>query len=262
MKERSYQLISVRSAGGVARITLDNGARRNAIGPQMVTELLYALDDAMNDAAVRSVILAGEGSVFCAGGDFGQMSGTPSDAPVLDPRGDYADLLLAMVRAQKPIVARVHGHALGGGLGLVAASHFAVGAHGALLGTPEIKVGLFPMMIMAVLRRVMPQRRLVQMMLFGERLSAEEAAAVGLLNRAVPHAELDDAVAAITSEIADKSPVTVRLGLEALAAQEDLDLERALPLLRERLGACLATEDAREGLLAFVEKRSPVWKGR
>ena len=151
---------------------------------------------------------------------------------------------------------------MAGGLGLVAASHFAVGAIGAKLGTPEVNVGLFPMMIMALLRRVMPRRRLLQMMLFGERLPAEEAAECGLLNKAVQMENLDVAVKEITDNIITKSPLTIRMGLDAWAAQEELDLAEALPILQERLMAILATEDAQEGLMAFMEKRKPVWKGK
>lgn len=260
MSETSYGMLAVSHGGGVARITLDNPARRNAIGPRMVNELLHALDAALADEAVRAIVLTGSGDrAFCAGGDFAQMS----DGPELAPRGDYADLLLAMVASPKPIVARVNGHAMGGGLGLVAACHFAVAIESAKLGTPEIDVGLFPMMIMAVLQRIMPRRRLIRMMLLGERLSAHEALEVGLVGEVAPDlAALDVAVDGICGAIAAKSPVAIRLGLEAMAAQDDLPLEEALPLLRERLAACLATEDAREGLMAFLEKRPPRWTGR
>ncbi len=260
---RAYSslLVDAPGAHGALRIRLNNPARRNAIGPRMVNELLYALDDAAADDAVRSIVLTGEGGAFCAGGDFAQMTGGP-DADALPPKGDYVDLMLAIDRAPKPIIARVNGAAMGGGLGLVAAAHFAVGSLDARLGTPEIDVGLFPMMIMAVLRRHVPRRRLTQMMLFGEKLGAEEAVQVGLLGRAVPAAELDAAVDELCARIADKSPIAVRLGLEALAAQDDLPLEEALPLLRERLAGCLASDDAREGLMAFLEKRKPVWRGK
>jgi enoyl-CoA hydratase/carnithine racemase len=259
---RTYRTIAASVEGGVCRVTLSVPERRNAIGPRMVNELLYALHDASGDAAVRSIVLTGAGDAFCAGGDFAQMSGSSGpEGEELPPRGDYADLLLAMTRSPKPIVARVNGHAMGGGLGLVAASHFAVAARGAKLGTPEINVGLFPMMIMAVLQRIVGRRRLLEMMLFGERIEADEAASLGLVSRAVDPGELDAAVAAITTKIAQKSPLTVRLGLEAFAAQADLDLETALPLLRERLAGCLSTDDAREGLMAFFEKRTPKWTG-
>jgi enoyl-CoA hydratase/carnithine racemase len=262
MMDRLYGMISVAAEGGVATVTLRNPARKNAIGPAMVNEVLSALADAEADAQVRAIVITGSGDAFCAGGDFAQMTGGAAPADTPSPTGDYADLLLAMTRATKPIVARVNGHALGGGLGLVAASHFAVAVRGAKLGTPEINVGLFPMMIMAVLQRVVPRRRLLEMMLFGERMDADEAALCGLINRAVEVAELDGAVKQITDHIRAKSPITVRLGLEAFAAQDDLELEAALPLLRERLAGCLATDDAREGLTAFLEKRPPRWAGK
>lgn len=258
---RAYATIVVSEDGPTCTLTLNNPARKNAIGPVMVNELLWALADASESAAVRSIVITGAGDAFCAGGDFAQMtSGAGADA--LPHKGDYADLLLALVNSPKPVIARVNGHAMGGGLGLVAASHFAIGVRGAKLGTPEVNVGLFPMMIMAVLQRVMPRRRLIQMMLLGERLDADEAAACGLLGKAVDAAELDAAVKTITDALASKSPVAIGLGLQALAAQDDLDLETALPLLRERLAGCLATDDAREGLMAFLEKRPPKWTGR
>jgi enoyl-CoA hydratase/carnithine racemase len=251
---------------GVRTVTLNNPERRNAIGPQMVNELLYALEDAHAHAHagedVRAIVLTGEGKAFCAGGDFAQMTGAADGGPVLPHRGDYADLLLAMTKTSIPIVARVNGAAMGGGLGLVAASTFAVAETGASLGTPEINVGLFPMMIMAVLARVVPRRRLLEMMLLGQKLTAADARDAGLLNRVVPAEELDAAVKAFTGEIAKKSPLTIGLGLSAFAAQDDMDLEKALPMLRDRLAECLGTEDAREGLMAFLEKRSPVWKNR
>jgi enoyl-CoA hydratase/carnithine racemase len=259
---RLYSKIRVADDAGVLTITLFNPERRNAIGPVMVNELLWALSDAHSDDDVRSVVLTGEGKAFCAGGDFAQMSGGAADGPSLPPKGDYADLLLAMTRTEKPIVARVNGPAMGGGLGLVAASTFAVAQQDASLGTPEINVGLFPMMIMAVLARVVPRRRLLEMMLFGQKMTAEDALAAGLLNRVVAVAELDAAVSAITEQIGKKSPLTVALGLRAFAAQDDMELDKALPMLREKLGECLGTDDAREGLMAFLEKRPPVWKGR
>lgn len=261
MTARAYTVVQAASVGGVLRLTLNNPWRKNAIGPVMVNELLHALEAGAADEAVRCVVLTGAGDAFCAGGDFAQMAGAEGSQAV-EPKGDYADLLLALANSSKPIVARVNGHALGGGLGLVAASHFAVAARGAKLGTPEINVGLFPMMIMAVLQRHVSRRKLLEMMLLGQRLDAEEAVRCGLLNRAVEPDALDAAVDEVTSTIAGKSPIAVRLGLEAFAAQDDLDLESALPLLRERLAGCLATDDAREGLMAFLEKRQPRWSGR
>ncbi len=259
---RLYSKIRVNDAVPVQTITLFNPERRNAIGPQMINELLYALEDAHADDDVRAIVITGEGKAFCAGGDFAQMTSGEADGPKLPPKGDYVDLLLALTRAEKPVVARVNGPAMGGGLGIVAASTFAVADEGAKLGTPEIDVGLFPMMIMAVLARIVSRRRLLEMMLFGQKLSAADALADGILNKVVPTTELDAAVKKITDDVVSKSPSTIALGLRAYAAQADMELEKSLPMLRDKLAECLSTEDAREGLMAFLEKRPPVWKGK
>lgn len=258
--ERSWSKLRVADAAGVRTITLFNPDRRNAIGPVMTNELLWALSDAHEDESVRVIVLTGEGTSFCAGGDFTSM--TAGDAPALPPKGDYADLLLALVRTEKPVVARVNGAAMGGGLGLVAASTFAVASADAKLGTPEIDVGLFPMMIMAVLARLVPRRALLDMMLLGKKLTAEQAHALGIVGEVVPATELDAAVERTSKALLSKSPKTIALGLRAFADQDDMDLAAALPMLRGRLGECLATEDAQEGLAAFLQKRAPVWKGR
>jgi enoyl-CoA hydratase/carnithine racemase len=253
-----YERIKVAREGAVETIVLSYPQRANAIGPRMIGELCHALEGARAAAEVRVIVLTGEGKAFCAGGDFAQMSGAAGEGWV----GDYAELLLALARTDKPVVARVNGNAFGGGLGMVAASTFAIASTDARLGTPEVDVGLFPMMIMAMLARVMPRKRLLEMMLLGQKLEATEAASLGLLNRAVPPDRLDAEVKALVDAVASKSPSALRLGLRAFAAQDDMDLDQALPLLRERLAECLATDDAREGLAAFLEKRAAQWKGK
>ena len=272
---RDYERIKVERDGPVERVTLSYPERRNAIGPLMTSELLYALEDARGDAEVRVIVITGEGKSFCAGGDFAQMTGEDASAvspeggsreeagpPKLAARGDYAGLLLALAKSSKPIIARVNGAAMGGGLGIVAASTFAIASSDATLGTPEIQVGLFPMMIMAVLARLVPRRRLLEMMLLGEKMDAAEAARIGLVGQVVAPEELDDAVKALAARLSASSPRTMALGLRAFAAQEDRELEEALPMLRDRLAECLGTDDAREGLTAFLEKRKPIWTGR
>jgi enoyl-CoA hydratase/carnithine racemase len=258
----SYERIKVARDAGVETISLSNPQRRNAIGPQMINELLSALDDARAADEIRAIVLTGEGKAFCAGGDFAGPSVASGLGAASKDSGDFVDLLLALYRSDKPVIARVNGDALGGGLGLAVACTFSVASSEARLGTPEIDLGLFPMMIMAVLSRHVPRRRLVEMMIFGEKFKATEAAHLGLVNRAVPPEELDAEVRRMTERVAGKSAVAVRLGLRAFAAQDDMDLEHALPMLRARFAECLTTDDAREGLTAFIEKRAPRWTGR
>lgn len=260
MEKRDYRALLVSQAGPVCTLTLNRPARRNALSAGLVNELLYALEDAHTDPSVQAIVLTGAGEIFCAGGDFSQMSG--EEPGLLEVKGGFPELLLALLNVTKPVVARVNGHALGGGLGLVAACTFAVGVHGAELGTPEIRVGLFPFMILAVLERVVGRRRLTELFLSGERLSAAAAAQLGLLSRAVDKEELDAAVAHYTSLVTSKSPKTIELGLRALRDSEGLRVEEQLPLLSQRLAEALGTEDAQEGLRAFLEKRSPRWVGR
>lgn len=257
-----YSTEALPAGGAVATITLNRPDRRNAIGPEMVNELLYALEAAGREPAVRVIVLAAAGKTFSAGGDLGQMSGGVAGPGVLPVKGDYADLLLAMVRSPRPIVARVQGAALGGGLGLVAASHFAVAATDAQLGTPEVNVGIFPMMIMAVLARTIPRRQLLEMMLLGAKLSADEAARIGLVNRTVTPERLDAEVRTLVESLGARSPTAIERGLAAYARQGDMALDAALPMLRDALYDLVATEDAREGLMAFMEKRAPRWTGR
>ncbi len=261
MEARPYRTIVTALERGILTITLNVPERKNPLGPGMVNELLYALDDAKEDPAARVVVLTGAGAAFSAGGDLKQMAGD-AEAPPLAPRGDYVDLLLRFRALGKPTIAKVNGVAYGGGLGLVASADFALAKRSARLGTPEIDRGLFPMMIMAVLRRVVSRRRLMELMLTGERIDADEAARIELVNRAVDDDALDLEVQALAEKLAAKSPTAMRLGLAAFHEQADRSLEEALPVLRDRLFEILGTEDAREGLSAFFEKRAPRWTGR
>jgi enoyl-CoA hydratase/carnithine racemase len=259
--DRTFRTVRVETREHVRTITLHRPERKNAIGPEMANELIWALDDARDDPQVRVIVLAGAGTAFCAGGDLGGMSeGAPESR--LDARGDFSDLLLRFPTLGKPTVARVHGPAMGGGVGLVASCTFAVGAESATLGTPEIKRGLFPFMILAPLARVVPRRKLLELLLLGEKLTAREALAVGLLSHVVPDAELDVAVSDLAARLAAQSPTAMRMGLLAFHAHAEQDMATALPRLRDELYAILGTEDAREGLAAFLQKRQPRWTGR
>jgi enoyl-CoA hydratase/carnithine racemase len=264
MEARDYRKIIVATEASICTITLNNPERRNAIGPEMINELRWALADAEKDDAVRVVVLTGAGKAFCAGADFAAITGGETGAlqPFDGDGGDYAKFLPTMCSFGKPIIAKVNGHAMGGGLGLVASSTFALASSGAQLGTPEVDVGLFPMMIMAVLTRLVPRRRLVQMMLLGERIDAKEALSIGLLNSVHAPEELDAKVTELATTLSKKAPLAMKHGLDALYQQDTKRIEESLPMLREKLGVLLGTEDAREGLMAFMQKRTPEWHGR
>jgi enoyl-CoA hydratase/carnithine racemase len=262
----SYTEILYEVRGPIARITLNRPDKRNPIGPVTIGELLHALDAAKVDEAVRVIVLSGAGKVFSAGGDLSSMGsgGTPLQSPGgggMKP-GTFVDLNLALTRVGKPTIAMVNGHALAGGLGLVVACDLALASDEAQFATPEINVGLWPMMIMATIFRNVPRKRGLELIATGEKISAAEAERMGLITRAVPKDRLETEVAQLAEKLAAKSPAVMRLGLEAFYATQDMELEPALRHLERQLVAVLATEDAREGLAAFLEKRAPNWKGK
>lgn len=248
--------------GLVCTITLNRPHRKNALSAGLVNELIVALETAAEDSSIGAIILTGAEGVFCSGGDLGQMSGGGGDASEIPWRGGFPELNLAFTQLGKPVIAKVRRYALAGGLGLVAACQFALAEDTATFGTPEIKRGLFPMMIMANIFRTVPRRKGLELILLGERISAAEAVNMGLINKAVPAEELDEATFDLASRLAAQSPEAMKLGLTAFYEQSDMDFEAALPFLAEKLMQCLTSEDAREGLMSFMEKREPNWPSR
>lgn len=246
----------------VATITIDDPERRNPLSNETMAELGRRFSDACGDASVRVIVVTGEGDkAFSAGGD---LSGGFMDTPIATHggRGALAELFRTMRRCGKPIVARVNGHALGGGFGLAAASDIVIAVDDALMGTPEIRVGLWPMMISAVLRPLVPQKALFEMMATGRRFQASEGVALGVVSRAVPRAELDATVAETVAALLRFSPATLAVGKTAFYAIEDMDFDTALDHLHIGLTATGTTADAVEGVAAFVQKRDPEWTGR
>jgi enoyl-CoA hydratase/carnithine racemase len=261
-----YSEINYEVRGATARVTLNRPEKRNPLGPTTIGELLHALDAAKADEAVRVIVLTGAGKVFSAGGDLSSMGsgGTPLQAQsgTATKPGTFVDLNLALTRVGKPTIAMVNGHALAGGLGLVVACDFAIAADDASLGTPEINVGLWPMMIMATIFRNVPRKRGLELITTGEKISAAAAAEMGLITRAVPKDQLEAEVDALAAKLASKSPIVMKMGLEAFYKTQDMELAPALEYLQGQLIQVLGTEDAREGLMAFLEKRTPNWKGK
>ena len=248
--------------GGTARLTIDREAARNALSPAVVQQLTEGLAAAEADSAVRCVVLTGAGPrVFCAGGDLGGMSGD-GFLSAHEQRRAYGVLLQRFQQVKKPTVARVNGHALAGGLGLVLACDLAVSTADAGFGTPEVDRGLFPMMVMALLQRHLGRKRALELVLTGERLSAARALEWGLVNRVVPAAELDAATSALATALAGKSQAVLALGRRAFFTAEDLPLAQAVEFLSGQLSLNLLAEDAAEGVTAFLEKRPARWSDR
>jgi enoyl-CoA hydratase/carnithine racemase len=249
-------------ADHVATVTLNRPEKRNALSSTLVNEVIVALETARDDDAVRVVVLTGAGKAFCSGGDLSQMSGGGDDGDGGVPfRGGFVELNLALREIRKPVIAKIRRYALAGGLGLVCGCTFAIAEDTATFGTPEINRGLFPMMIMANIFRTVPIRKGLELVLLGERVTAAEAVAMGLITRAVPSDALDDAVAELAKKLVAKPPAVMKLGLEHFWAQGDMAFADALPYLSEGLMKCFATDDAREGLTAFMQKREPNWTG-
>ena len=246
-------------AEGRATITIDDPERRNPMSVETMAGLVERTREAMDDPAVSVLVYTGAGDkAFCAGGD---LSGSFVDDPIglHRGRGDIANLFRMMMRGGKPTVARVNGHALAGGFGLAVACDITICVDDAKLGTTEVKVGLWPMMISAVLSRVMPRKAALEMMLTGRVITPEEAQRLGAVSRVVPRAQLDDAVDEVVGALVDLSPTTLMLGKDSFNAMADSDLDTAFDRLQGGLTEIAMTDDAREGVTAFIEKRDPQW---
>ena len=245
---------------GVTFLTINREARRNALSDTLITAMLSAFDALEQESSVRVVCLTGAGNkAFCSGADL--MGGFSGDDPLAASRS-FAKILQRMMSFPKPLVARVNGHALGGGLGLMLACDMVVAREGITIGTPEVKVGLFPMMISPLILRSMPRKAAMRMMLCGERLSAEEALSYHLINRVVPAAELDEAVEAKLHALLAAAPLAQQEGKRALSRLANTPFDQAVEELASHLFKLIQTEDAAEGISAFLEQRSPQWKGK
>jgi len=245
----------------ILTIILNRPARKNAINPDMSNELIYAFDYAAQTRDIRVVVLAAEGDIFCAGGDLRSMSGKANGEPAsnVPKRGETDDISLRLRHMNKPVIAKIQGPVLAGALLLVCNATHAYAADHAYFSAPEIKRGIWPFMVMAGLFRVMSKRQGLDFIMRGTKMSADKAAAVGLINQAVEASKLDIIVADVAKELANLAPGTMQIGLAAYNAQEDMDFDPALPFLRSKLDEVLASPDAKEGITAFLQKREPKW---
>jgi enoyl-CoA hydratase len=250
-------------ADGVATVTLNTPDNRNALSNELLAELTAAFESARADQAVRCVVLtSSHEKVFSAGASLDQFA---ADVPLVHKHFGterFPRLFRKILGLGKPTICAANGHVLAGALGVALCCDLIVAKDSATFGTPEINVGVFPFMIMALIYRNVPRKKTNELLLLGERISAEEAKAIGIVNRVVPEAEFESAVDEWATKLAAKSPVAMKLGKDAMYRQLDMPFEDAIDFLRSQLSLSFTTDDIQEGVKAFFEKREPNWSGR
>ena len=249
-------------AGGVATLTLNRPDARNALSTDLMHALQDELDAIAKDASVRVVVIAGAGPGFCAGHDMRELRANPTEAFYRRAFKASSRIMMTIGALPQPVIARVHGVATAAGCQLVASCDLAVASTKARFATPGVHIGLFCSTPMVPIIRKIGRKPMMEMLLLGDMVEADEAHRLGLVNRVVAEDALDAAVADMATKIAAKSPVTIRMGKEAYYRQLDMDLADAYAHCGEVMTQNMLTHDAEEGIDAFLEKRDPVWKGR
>ena len=263
MQAPELENVLVDIAGQRATIALNRPDQRNPLGGGMLKDLLTAFTWARDEPAVRVVVLTGAGDkAFCAGADLSSFNPDQNEVERHLGRHLFVELFVLIEELGKPVIGRINGHALAGGMGLASSCDILIAADNATFGTPEVNVGVWAMMIQAVLVRNLGRKVLLEMLLTGDRIDAVRAREIGLVSRVVPLAELDAAVDELADKLAKKSPIIMKLGRDSFYRTQDMEFRAALEYLQAQLSIVTMTEDTKEGVMAFFEKREPEFKGR
>jgi enoyl-CoA hydratase len=258
-----FQNVLVETGDHTATVTLNRPEQRNALSTPLLRDLLAALAWCRDDPNVRVVVLTGAGDrAFCAGADLATFTADMSELERHTERHLLVDLFQLLQELGKPVLGRVNGHALAGGFGLACACDLVLAVESATFGTPEINVGVWPAIIQAVLARNLPRKPLLEMLLLGERWTAAQMRELGLINRVASSLdELDALTLDMAGRLAAKPPAVLRLGRDSFYRQQDMEYRSALEYLQGQLTLITLSEDAHEGVRAFLEKRPPAFKG-
>ena len=248
-------------ANGVTTITLNRPQARNALSVGLMTSLQAALDAIAKDSSVKVVVIAGAGPGFCAGHDLKEIRSDPSRETYEALFTQCSRLMITITRLPKPVIAKVHGIATAAGCQLVSTCDLAIASSAARFATPGVKIGLFCSTPMVALSRVTGRKAAMEMLLTGDMVDAETARQNGLINRVVTPDDLDETVAGLAGQIADKSPVSLAIGKEAFYRQLEMPLDDAYAYTAQVMTENMLKRDAEEGIDAFLEKRKPVWRG-
>ncbi|MDP2660439.1 MAG: enoyl-CoA hydratase-related protein [Dehalococcoidia bacterium] len=250
-----------RRGEGIALLTLNQPEKRNALSTGMQADLMAAIQEVKEDASLRVMVVTGAGPVFCAGADLNAMR-SKSTLELREYLSLFPTMAASMNHMGKPTIAAVNGLALAGGAGITVTCDLAISSDQARFGVTETNVGLWPMTIQATMYRSLGRKRLLHMLMTGDTMDAWEAERIGLINQVVPHDKLEEAWMELATKLARKSPPSMKIGKDSYYAMEDMEWSQSQAYLRECLVTLLNTEDAQEGLNAFMEKRKPQWKGR
>jgi enoyl-CoA hydratase/carnithine racemase len=242
-------------------ITINRPDKRNALNASVIAGIVDGFHRAHEDNDVRVIVLTGAGTkAFCAGADLQPGAGFAFD--LSQPNLAYADMLRVAQNATKPTIARVNGVCMAGGIGLLCMTDMAVASDDVVFGLPEVKVGVFPMQVLSLLQSIAPPRLVREWCFTGEPFTASEAKDAGLLNHVVPAAELDAKVEWLVARLTDKSPTAIRRGKYAMRALASMSFDQGIAYTESQIAVLAMTQDAKEGLAAFAEKRKPVWTGK